>query len=98
MLTSFLTAHCDLIFWAGVAVEVAGQLWLLFASYACDVSLARWTLLFPPIAIYLAFRYPEECVKPVIVCVVGVALIWAGEAYTPPQAQLKLPNPYTLPN
>jgi hypothetical protein len=96
--TAFLTAHADAIFWIGVLLEVAGQLWLLFATYACDVSLARWTLVFPPLALYLAFRYPEECLKPTIFCVVAGLIIWLGSACSPPQPESKLSIPAILGN
>ena len=93
MLTTFLTAHSGAIFWSGIVVEVIGGIWFLFDSYRCDVDLARWALLFPPIAIYLAIRYPEECLKSFLVCVVGIALITLGEKYAPPGSGLtKLPD------
>ncbi|HEX4141036.1 MAG TPA: hypothetical protein VHY09_11855 [Candidatus Methylacidiphilales bacterium] len=83
---TFLTAHADAIFWAGVVVETIGFVWFLFDSYRCDVDLARWTLLFPPLAIYLAIRYPEECLKSFLVCVVGIGLITLGEKFAPPDS------------
>jgi hypothetical protein len=83
MVTSFLVTHADAIFWIGVALEVGGQLWLLFASYACDVALARWTLFFPPLALFLAFRYPEECLRPVVFCVCAAVMIGLGTCYSP---------------
>lgn len=99
-MTALLTSHAGFLFWSGVVLEVIGQLWLLFASYACDVSLARWTLLFPPLALILAIRYPEECLRPVILCVLAAVMIGLGGAYSPAPAQHG-PNPlspYTLPN
>ncbi len=83
MLTTFLTAHADFIFWTGVVVETIGFVWFLFDSYRCDVDLARWTLLFPPLAIYLAWRYPEECLKSFAVCVIGTILLTVGGNYSP---------------
>ena len=85
-MTAFLTSHADFIFWSGVALEVIGQLWLLFASYACDVSLARWTLLFPPLALFLAIRYPGECLRPVIFCVLAGVVMGLGSTYSPAPA------------
>jgi hypothetical protein len=82
-LTTFLTAHAGAIFWIGIVVELGGGIWFLFDSYRCDVDLARWTLLFPPLGIYLAFRYPEECLKSFLVCIVGIVLITVGEKYAP---------------
>ncbi len=84
VLTHFLTAHASFLFWAGVVVETIGGVWFLFDSYRCDVDLARWTLFFPPLAIYLAIRYPEECLKSFLVCVAGIALLTLGDAYAPP--------------
>ena len=83
-LTAFLTAHASFLFWAGIALEVVGGVWFLFDSYRCDVDIARWTMLFPPLAIYLVFRYPEECLKSFIVCVVGIVLLTLGTSYAPP--------------
>ena len=83
-LTAFLTAHASAFFWAGVALEVVGGVWFLFDSYRCDVDIARWTMLFPPLAIYLVFRYPEECLKSFIVCVLGIVLLTLGTSYAPP--------------
>ena len=93
MLTAFLTSHAGFLFWSGVVVEVIGQLWLLFASYACDVSLARWTLIFPPIALILAVRYPDECLRPVLLCVLAGGMIWLGSAYSPAPAN-RTPDPF----
>jgi hypothetical protein len=94
MLPAFLTAHASALFWAGVVVETIGGIWFLFDSYRCDVDLARWTLLFPPLAIYLAIRYPEECLKSFLVCVLGIVLMTVGENYAPPDAGglMKLPS------
>jgi len=91
---AFLTTHASAFFWAGVVAEVIGGIWFLFDSYRCDVDLARWTLLFPPIAIYLAWRYPEECLKSFLVCIVGIVLMTMGEKYAPPDAGglIALPN------
>ncbi len=83
MLAAYLTAHADFFFWTGIVVETVGGFWFLFDSYRCDVALARWTLLFPPIAIYLAFRYPEECLKSFIACVIGLVFITLGTTYAP---------------
>jgi glucose uptake protein GlcU len=83
MLTAFLTAHADFFFWTGVIISTIGGLWFLFDSYRCDVSLARWTLLFPPIALFLVVRYPEECLRSFLVCVVGSVLLGIGMAYGP---------------
>ena len=88
MLTAFLTAHASAIFWTGVAIETIGFVWFLFDSYRCDVDLARWTLLFPPLAIYLAIRYPEECLKSFLVCVAGIIISSVGYAYEPPDTGL----------
>ncbi len=84
MLPAFLAANADAIFWAGIVVEVIGSVWFLFDSYRCDVDLARWTMLFPPIALFLVFRYPEECLKSFLVCVVGGVIITLGTTYAPP--------------
>jgi hypothetical protein len=84
MFTAFLTAHSSFIFWFGVVVEVVGSVWFLFDSYRCDVEIARWTMVFPPLGIYLVFRYPEECLKSFIVCIVGIVIITAGDHYAPP--------------
>ena len=84
MLTTFLTAHSDAIFWIGVVVETAGGIWFLFDSYRCDVSLARWTMVFPPLALYLVVRYPEECLKSFVVCVLGIVLLTLGTDYATP--------------
>ncbi len=83
MLTTFLTTHAGAIFWTGVVIETIGFVWFLFDSYRCDVDIARWTLLFPPLGIYLAIRYPEECLKSFLVCIVGIALMTVGEQYGP---------------
>jgi hypothetical protein len=83
-MTALLTAHASAIFWAGVVIETIGFVWFLFDSYRCDVDIARWTLVFPPLAIYLVFRYPEECLKSFIVCVVGIALMTFGTHYAAP--------------
>jgi hypothetical protein len=83
MLPSFLTAHSNAIFWIGVVVETVGFVWFLFDSYRCDVDLARWALFFPPLAIYFAIRYPEECLKSFLVCVVGTVLLTLGSVYAP---------------
>jgi len=88
MLTTFLTAHASAFFWAGVVIETIGFVWFLFDSYRCDVDLARWTLLFPPLAVYLAIRYPEECLKSFLVCIVGIVLSTVGYAYAPPDTGL----------
>jgi hypothetical protein len=93
MLTAFLTAHSDAIFWLGVAVETIGFVWFLFDSYRCDISLARWTLLFPPIAIYLAIRYPEECLKSFLVSVAGIGILALASHYAPPDKGGLLPLP-----
>ena len=85
-LTAFLTAHASAFFWAGVALEVVGGVWFLFDSYRCDVDIARWTMLFPPLAIYLVFRYPEECLKSFLVCIVGVVVMTAGDKFGPQDA------------
>jgi hypothetical protein len=81
MLTTFLTAHSDAIFWIGIVVETAAGIWFLFDSYRCDVDLARWTLVFPPLALYLVIRYPEECLKSFLACVVGIVLLTIGTDY-----------------
>jgi hypothetical protein len=83
-MTAFLTAHASAFFWVGVIVEVIGGVWFLFDSYRCDVDIARWTMVFPPLGLYLAIRYPEECLKSFIVCVVGVALLTIGTSYAAP--------------
>jgi len=93
---AFLTAHAGFIFWAGVVVETIGFVWFLFDSYRCDVDLARWTLLFPPLAIYLAIRYPEECLKSFLVCIVGIVLMTAGEKLAPADAGGLMSVPSTL--
>jgi hypothetical protein len=85
-MTTFLAAHASAIFWAGVVIETIGFVWFLFDSYRCDVDLARWTLLFPPLAIYLAIRYPEECLKSFLVCIVGIVLMTVGDKYGPQDA------------
>ena len=86
MITTLLTAHASAIFWTGVAIETIGFVWFLFDSYRCDVDLARWTLLFPPPALYLAIRYPEECLKSFLVCIVGVVVMTAGDKFGPQDA------------
>lgn len=83
-LTAFLTTRADFFFWTGVVVEIVGGVWFLFDSYRCDLSLARWAMLFPPIAIYLAIRYPEECLKSFLVCVAGLVFLTLGTAYASP--------------
>ena len=83
MLTTFFTAHADAFFWIGMIAETIGGFWFLFDSYRCDVAMARWTMLFPPLAIYLAIRYPEECLKSFSVCVAGAIFITLGAAYAP---------------
>ena len=83
MLTTFFTAHADAFFWIGMIAETIGGFWFLFDSYRCDVAMARWTMLFPPLAIYLVIRYPEECLKSFLVCVAGLALLTLGDAYAP---------------
>ena len=88
VLTNLLTAHADFLFWAGCVVEVVGGIWFLFDSYRCDVDLARWTMLFPPLAIYLVIRYPEECLKSFVVCVAGIVISSVGYAYEPPDTGL----------
>jgi hypothetical protein len=93
MLTAFLAAHAGFFFWLGVAVEIIGGVWFLFDSYRCDVGLARWTLLFPPIAIYLALRYPEECLKSFLVCVAGIGLLALGRHFATPDQGGLLPLP-----
>ena len=93
MLTAFLTAHASFIFWLGVVVETIGGVWFLFDSYRCDVDLARWTLVFPPIAFFLAFRYPEECLKSFLICVAGIGILTLGEHFSPGKGSL-LPAQY----
>ncbi len=85
-MTSLLASHAGVIFWSGVVVEVIGFVWFLFDSYRCDVELARWTLIFPPLAIYLVVRYPEECLKSFLVSILGIVLMTVGEKYAPPDA------------
>lgn len=82
-MTAFLTAHAGAIFWTGVVIETIGFVWFLFDSYRCDVDIARWTLVFPPLGIYLVFRYPEECLKSFLVCIVGLTLMTVGEQFGP---------------
>jgi hypothetical protein len=94
LLSAFLTSHAGIIFWLGVAVETIGGVWFLFDSYRCDVSLARWTLLFPPIALFLVIRYPEECLKSFLVCVAGIGIIALGEHFAPPGQGGLVPAPY----
>jgi hypothetical protein len=85
-MAAFLAPYADVLFWAGAAVETIGFVWFLFDSYRCDVDIARWTLLFPPLAIYLVIRYPEECLKSFLVCIVGIVLMTLGEKFAPPEA------------
>jgi hypothetical protein len=86
MLTAFLTAHAGFFFWTGVVIETVGGIWFLFDSYRCDVSLARWTMVFPPLALFLVFRYPEECLRSFLVCVAGIVFLTIGSAYSPQPA------------
>jgi len=93
VLAHFLTTYCDAIRWTGLGISIVGSLWFLFASYHCDVDLARWTLLFPPVALFLVVRYPETCLRPFLVVVVSMVLMGVGSAYAPPSTTPTLALP-----
>ena len=78
MLAQFVADHAGVFVVTGIGLGIAGGLWFLFAAYGCDVSLARWTLLFPPLALLFVFRYPETCLRPFLLSLLAVGLIAVG--------------------
>lgn len=80
-MAALLSAHAGFLFWSGIALAVVGAIWMLFAAYQCDTTLARWMIFLPPIAIYFIFRYPRECMRPFLLCVIALILITTGAAF-----------------
>jgi hypothetical protein len=93
MLTDFLLP-------AGIVLGIVSAIWFLFAAYSCDVSLARWMFLFPPLGLVFVFRYPETCLRPFIVNLLALLLIGLGVAFSAVNAvnSLDVPAPSPLSN
>ena len=92
-MSAFLSAHADFLFWSGVVTGLISAIWLLFAAYQCDNTLARWMIFFPPIALFFVFRYPRECLGPFLVGVLGIVLISTGIAFATVTAMHDLSQP-----
>ena len=64
----------DRLFGLGVVLQLIASVWFLFASYSCDVRMARWCRYFPILTIRLLLDYPERCLAPFILQHVSLLL------------------------
>ena len=81
MLTQFLTAHSGVLCFVGATLGIGSGIWFLFASYGCDVQLAHWTFLLPPLALLLVIRYPETCLRPFLLSLLALLIFGVGWSF-----------------
>jgi hypothetical protein len=73
-----LADHAEFFIVVSIAWGAVTGFWFLFAAYNCDTSLARWMLLFPPLALLIVIRYPETCLRPFLFNLIGWILLGFG--------------------
>ena len=79
MVSQFLTEHAFQFIVTGFIVSFIGGIWILFAAYQSDIPLARLTVFLFPILIYkIVLQYPEKCLMPFIVNMIGFCTFLGG--------------------
>jgi len=72
--TQFISPQVKFLFGAGVLLNIFASIWFLFASYGCDVRLARWSCFVPFASVKFALVHPERCLAPFILQHVALLL------------------------
>jgi len=79
MIPQFLEDHFGAILIAAIAMGVTGGIWLLFAIYETDISLARTAVFLLPILTYkIVALNPRQCLAPFVLQILGAILLAAG--------------------
>ena len=79
MLSQFIIAHAFEFLLAGVLISLISGIWILFAAYQSDISLARITYFLFPVLIYkIVLEHPEKCLLPFIINMIGFVFFLCG--------------------
>ncbi len=74
MISQILSTHASSLFALGFLLGMLAGWWFLFASYSCDVRLARWSYFLPLLTIRLVVTYPQRCLAPFLLQLFAILL------------------------
>jgi hypothetical protein len=64
MISQLFSGYAAILFAVGLLLGWLAGVWFLFASYSCNVRLARWSYYLPLLTIRLVVTYPRQCLAP----------------------------------